>query len=224
MTKNFYRNLTEEIVLTSLVTGSVAAWAEFPEMWPIWSSVAGVSGLHLLNRRVIKGRRPRQVFNFEAAWRGIVNDFVEGDPDIQTVKVRLQRGELAPEFRFTHRALPVDVLESEMYRFLKLAIHRQNIAVYKTGLNARGKQIKINWVLSKRYFTQAARPRFFQDEYKACLVILGMTGFLSGRGSGHSGYLKRLSGPGFMLEAIKDRWVLITTPPAPTFFKRVIGR
>jgi hypothetical protein len=98
------------------------------------------------------------------------------------------------EFVFSGRGLPVPIPKNTLYRFIGIARQRQQNALHGTRFAMRlvGEnfhQTKINWVLSKAHYTKYLRPRWPEDEYFSCLLILGYTRLMVGRGKGSSGRL-----------------------------------
>ena len=98
------------------------------------------------------------------------------------------------EFVFSGCGLPVPIPASTLGRFLGIARRRQLNALYDTKFAMRWTgngytRTKVNWVLSQNHYTKFTNPRWPEDEYFSCLLILGYTRLMIGRGSGSSGRL-----------------------------------
>lgn len=151
-----------------------------------------------------------------AAMQSITEVTPRPDPDMRSFIMRWKEDKpaAADQFIFVGDALAVSIEEQQFRRFVSLAIRRQNNALYgaRTAAhrNRQGKfgRIKINWVLSERYFTRETRPRYTKDEYLSILEILAMTRLLKGRKQGGaSGYLIGEYGENGYTSIAIERWL-----------------
>lgn len=116
-----------------------------------------------------------------------------------------RRDKPADEFMFYGDMLPTVVPESMMYRFCRLALHRQSIVldVEAMTLKRTGRKLRAQEILSKQYFTRQLSPRFLPEQYEAIKIVLELTGFWIDSRAGHPGYL--LISPGTSPQKITHR-------------------
>jgi hypothetical protein len=138
--------------------------------------------------------------------------YIKEDANTERVIKWYDRRDKPPEeFVFNGLGLPAPIPETMLYRFCKLALHRQAI-VFDTECRtykANGRKLRAHEVLSEVYFTQYLNPRFLPEQYAAIGVILAITGFWVGHRAGHPGYLlipERIS-PQRLVAQARWRWI-----------------
>ena len=147
--------------------------------------------------------------------RAVIVLSVQGDdldPDIARYKMTWKEVP-EPEFIFTADFLPLSVLRSELYRFVDIACQRQ-VRALNPARTSR-KRVKINWVLSERYYTKSARPRFPGELYWSIKLILTTTRLVRGQKQGASGHLIGGYGPMGYTDLAQQRWLAMFGSPAP---------
>lgn len=137
-------------------------------------------------------------------------------PDIKTTRTRHIVDAKPSEFVFDHEFLPTRLPETRLHKFLDIARRRQNAAIHGTGIQFR--RVKINWVLSRKWFTESARPRWPVSDYDACMIVLGLCDMIAGKpGQGNSGHLMGNEGPSKMVDDAVNRWMqLYHAAPPPS--------
>lgn len=172
--------------------------------WP-W-----VIGPGLVAGRRLLGNKPSKAI----ATMALLVPTPGSDPDIDSYILKYRdRTEKEREYIFRGRGLPIQIPESKLSRFVKLAWRRQMNAIHGSQVQimwdgnpqARMKRLTSNQVLSARYYLKVTEPRFTEAEYLACIRILVLSNCLDNRKQGRAGLL--MYEPGRCMELILSYWL-----------------
>jgi hypothetical protein len=132
----------------------------------------------------------------------------EGIDDDGILRWYDRRDKPPEEFIFYGLDLPAKIPESMMYRFCRLALHRQEIVfdTERRTFKRNGRKLTSTEILSKIYFTRTLSPRFLPEQYDAIKTILELTGMWANHRAGHPGYLFVAHGTSPQKMVHRARW------------------